>query len=274
MTESCNCQVSDPGDNNVSNNLWRIGAAINRPPGLPLGMPCSQFYLNGSLDWSFEPLPNWQFADWQRFFLHLPLNMNMASATRNPSANLFKMVKQVENKPGACVLHIGTNGTINTIAQRLNSLKLPASTLPSKCSLLLEPPAGDGNKIGRNWDQLRQLFAQLDPKNNIGLCLDTQHLFGAGMCSFKDAATVLELFEIASAIAPIGCIHLNDSKVPFGANVDLHEAIGAGYIWGQNKESLVKLLELAHERSIDLISETGNFQNDRMVCEQALINRS
>lgn len=249
--------------------IWRIGATISRPPALPSTMPCCQFCLG----WRFAPLPNWTFAPWQRFFLHLPVNLNMAGTTRNPTGSLLAMCKQVANKPGACVLHVGTNGTIDTIINRLNSLTLPRSTIPCGCALLLEPPAGDGSKLGANWDELQQIFAGLDKKNNIGLCLDTQHLFGAGMCSFENAATVDALFERAMSLAPIGCIHLNDSKVEFNSHVDRHESIGYGKIWKDRKESLVRLLQLAYQYDIDIVTETDTFAQDLEVCSQALAQR-
>lgn len=258
--------------------IWRIGPAIPRPPSIPQDLPCCQFYLAGNLGWQFPSLPQWQLPTGQRFFIHLPVNMNFASTTRDPSSSLVKMVQQVQGKPAACVLHIGTNGHINTIINRLNQIKLPQSTLP--CSLLLEPPAGDGSKLGGTWEELRHIFENLDKTNNIGLCLDTQHLFGAGMCNFESAAMVQQLFDFSSSLGKIGLIHLNDSLVQFNSKVDRHEALGRGHIWGltntqgldarDQKESLRQLLQICHANDIDVISETGDFHNDLQFCQCCL----
>lgn len=262
--------------------IWRIGPAISRPPSIPTDLPCCQFYLSDNIGWNFAPIPNWQLVDGQRFFIHLPVNMNFASTTRDPSSILVKMVKQVEGKPAACVLHVGTNGNIDTIINRLNQINLPQSTLPY--SLLLEPPAGDGNKLGANWTELRQIFEKLDKTNNIGLCLDTQHLFGAGMCSFESAAAVQNLFDYSSSLGRIGLIHLNDSLVTFNSKVDRHQSLGKGYIWGRafgngntqrldardQKESLKQLLQICYANDIDVISETGDFHNDFQFCQCCL----
>lgn len=257
--------------------IWRFGPCIGRPPSLPSHLPCCQFYLDGNLGWKFDPLPRWQVPVGQRFFIHLPVNMNFAAA-RDPSWSLASMVKQVEGQPAACVLHIGNNGSINTIANRLNKLKLPQSTLP--CSLLLEPPAGEGNKIGGTWAELRLLFEALDKTNNIGLCLDTQHLFGAGMCQFYSSDEVERLFDYSGGLAKIGLIHLNDSLVPFNSKVDRHQAVGQGHIWAdcqkdtvdgqRQQDSLARLLELAHQLDVDVVSETHDYHHDYQVCSHVL----
>jgi hypothetical protein len=258
--------------------IWRFGPSIQRPPSIPLNLPCCQFYLNDKVKWDFNPLPNWQLPEGQRFFIHLPVNMNPADITRDPSKALSKMLKQVEGKPAACVLHVGTNGSIDTIANRINKVKVPQSTLPY--TLLLEPPAGDGNKIGGTWEELRLLFEKLDKTNNIGLCLDTQHLYGAGMCNFESAAMVQNLFDYSSSLGRIGLIHLNDSLVPFNSKVDRHESLGRGHIWGltnsqrldakQQKESLAQLLTICHHKDIDVVSETSDFYSDTNFCQQCL----
>src|SRR6185436_6593847 len=64
------------------------------------------------------------------------------------------------------------------------------------------------------------------------VCLDTAHTFEAGHdISTKDGLdAVLEEFDRFVGLDRLAAIHANDSKSPFGSNLDRHENIGAGYL--------------------------------------------
>lgn len=260
---------SRPRPNNyVGKQVWRFGPCMSRPEVIPPEITTCQFYLGGNLNTNFRPLPRWRLQEHQRFFIHLPLNMNLATVARDQTRELQQMLDQIIDQPASCVLHTGTNGTIQTLATRLNSIQMPRSKLP--CSLLLEPPAGEGNKLGANWDELRRMFEMLDRTSNIGLCLDTQHMFGAGMCGFSSTDEVEKMLEFACTIGRIGLIHLNDSEVPFRACRDKHAVIGSGHIWSRDQSSLKRLLEMCRDADVDLVSETGGFGHEHAFCSSLL----
>jgi deoxyribonuclease-4 len=65
-----------------------------------------------------------------------------------------------------------------------------------------------------------------------GICLDTQHLFASGR-SYDTAGEVEAIVsELEERFGPqgVGCVHMNDSKVPLGSGRDRHENIGEGFI--------------------------------------------
>ena len=66
----------------------------------------------------------------------------------------------------------------------------------------------------------------------MGVCLDTQHLWASGVAfaTVEDADAVVAAFDATIGLSRLRCLHLNDSKVPFGANRDRHENIGQGTI--------------------------------------------
>ena len=102
----------------------------------------------------------------------------------------------------------------------------------SDCPLLLENTAGAGGTIGRSFEELARVMDAAGDDPRLGVCLDTQHAWAAGM-SFDtvDAAGGL-VAEIARTVGleRLACLHLNDSKVARGAGVDRHDNVGRGQI--------------------------------------------
>lgn len=209
------------------------------------------------------------------FYVHCPFVANLAKPDSSKSvAVLKKELTAVTGLPGACVLHIGKVGTIETVAQHINEIQaggfLPLSNHSRvPFHLLLEVAAGQGTELGRTWEELRHLYEGLD-STRVGLCVDTQHAFASGMCKFETHEDVVKLFDMANYIAPkgISMIHLNDSAKPFGSRVDRHAALRTGHIWSQSDDGLVALIDRAKEYGMDLISETDNPIGDTMLVQQ------
>ncbi len=65
-----------------------------------------------------------------------------------------------------------------------------------------------------------------------GVCLDTQHLWASGIpfATVEEADALVALIDATVGLGRLRCLHLNDSKVDFGANRDRHENIGDGTI--------------------------------------------
>ncbi len=100
------------------------------------------------------------------------------------------------------------------------------------CPLLLENAAGAGGTVGRTFEELRALLDRAGGDRRLGICLDTQHLFASGIdySSVQAADEVVRSIDRSVGLERLGCIHLNDSKVTFGANRDRHENLGDGEI--------------------------------------------
>lgn len=202
------------------------------------------------------------------FYIHCPLWCNLSIDADKDEKNTVAKSKgivgsqlaQIADLPAACVLHVGTGGTIENVADRINSMSFVEGKYPKfEKQLLLEVAAGQGGQLGDNWNDIHKLFEAVDKP--IGLCIDTQHIFGAGMTDWNGAESVVKLFDLAEENAKgIGLFHLNDSKVDFNSHVDRHASIGNGKIWYKNKESLKALLQRCEENDTNLVLETGGSQ--------------
>jgi deoxyribonuclease-4 len=100
--------------------------------------------------------------------------------------------------------------------------------------LVLENSAGSGDGLGTTAQELEAIFeaaaARGVPELALGLCLDTAHLWGAGM----DVATpegvdaVVAEVEARIGLRRLVMVHLNDSKAARGSRLDRHQHLGAG----------------------------------------------
>jgi deoxyribonuclease-4 len=109
------------------------------------------------------------------------------------------------------------------------------------CPILLENTAGAGNTVGRSFEELAAVIEAAGGDERLGLCLDTQHLWASGIPfgTTDQADALVALVSDLVGLERLRCLHLNDSKVAFGANRDRHENIGKGTI---GSESLASLL--------------------------------
>ena len=210
------------------------------------------------------------------FYVHCPFVANLAKSHQHHSfanAIVAQELGVVEGLPAACVLHVGKKGTLENVAQNINSLHLTGQLPRSHQAripyhLLLEVAAGQGTELGSSWEQLRKLYEGID-YSRIGFCLDTQHAFAAGMSDFSNHESVVKLFDEAGGIhtGGISLIHLNDSLVEFGRKVDRHAPLRQGHIWAQQDEGLRSLVMYAKEAGIDLVSETSDPGADQALVE-------
>jgi deoxyribonuclease-4 len=118
------------------------------------------------------------------------------------------------------------------LATVAESLRQAARGFPANgLQILLENTAGQGTALGANLEELAELVGTL-PELNLGICIDTAHLFAAGY----DIRTASGLEETLARIhacirlEKVKVIHLNDSKTRLGSRVDRHQHIGKGRI--------------------------------------------
>lgn len=165
------------------------------------------------------------------------------------------------------VLHPGSNKlvaedeAIRLIAEGLNDVFRLTPGAASK--VLLENTAGQGSTIGRNFNQLRNIIAQVERKDRLGVCLDTCHAFAAGF-DIRTKSGVEDLLagiENEAGLKNLMAIHLNDSKGGLGSKLDRHEHIGKGMIGLEAFRYLVnafphipKVIETEKEGDMDRVN--------------------
>ena len=96
-------------------------------------------------------------------------------------------------------------------------------------TVLLEGMAGKGSEIGGKFEELRAIIDGVG-KDNIGVCLDTCHMYDAGYDIVNDLDGVLAEFDRGVGLEKLCALHLNDSKNPFSSHKDRHECLGKGHL--------------------------------------------
>lgn len=122
----------------------------------------------------------------------------------------------------------GREQGVANIADRLSEIEVPDGT-----TLLLENTAGKGTTMGVEFAELDAMVEQSDHGyDDLGVCLDTCHLYAAGYDFTTDDGIeelVAELDETVG-VENVPYLHLNDSKHPLGSKKDEHEHVGEGEI--------------------------------------------
>jgi apurinic endonuclease APN1 len=134
--------------------------------------------------------------------------------------------------------------------------------------LLLEVSAGAGTQIGVSLAELADIITLFVNRvgnksrlmDRLGVCLDTQHMFSAGIDIRGEGGldTVLKYFAEHMDIGLIRLIHLNDSAVKLGARRDIHAGLGEGHLFGGpgGISILQNIVQNARKFRIPLILET------------------
>ncbi|MFW5956468.1 MAG: deoxyribonuclease IV [Halorhabdus sp.] len=119
----------------------------------------------------------------------------------------------------------GVEGGLDNAASALDELNVPDGV-----TLLVESDAGSGTKLGGEFEHLAGVLDRSE--QDLGICLDTAHLFSAGYdLSTPDAVgETVEAFDDVVGMDTLECIHLNDSKHACGTNKDEHAHLGEGAI--------------------------------------------
>ena len=94
-------------------------------------------------------------------------------------------------------------------------------------TVLLETMAGKGSEVGGRFEELKAILDAVG-SNNVGVCLDTCHVYDAGYDIVSDLDGVLQEFDRVVGLDRLCALHLNDSKNPFASHKDRHECLGKG----------------------------------------------
>ncbi len=133
------------------------------------------------------------------------------------------------------MVHAGTavDGDLPAALKRLSSSAAEiAREAPKGSTLAFELTAGAGRAIASLPSDVPRLLECADAIRDVGICLDTQHLWAAGYDWRAPEAADRLLDELARAgcLDSLRCVHLNDSKSAGGSRLDRHANLGEGSI--------------------------------------------
>lgn len=236
-------------------------AALRR--GEEMGAEVLQLFAQSSRQWRLPPREDEVFAAYceavsasqvvSATVCHAPYLINLISP--DPLTAERSYVSLVANLRAATdlgamglVLHPGSHrgvdaesATRRIAAKIVDVLDEAAAASGAVCDVLLENTAGAGGTVGRSFDELADIISEADYDKRIGVCIDTQHLWASGVryTTLAEADTVVGCLAATVGIARLRCLHLNDSKVPFGSNHDRHENLGKGTIGARPLRALL-----------------------------------
>lgn len=152
-------------------------------------------------------------------------------------------------------------------------------TFDKRVRLILETSTKSKNGNDVFWDiksfgllasRLKELLGERYD-TRIGFCIDTAHIFASGydIRTETDVREFLRLWDEHIGVQRITLIHLNDSKVGVGCCRDLHQQLGKGEIYSEDKDGLRFLLQWCRAAMVPVILETGgNIEQEMEVIQK------
>ncbi|MBE3575045.1 MAG: deoxyribonuclease IV [Firmicutes bacterium] len=169
---------------------------------------------------------------------HLPYTVNLAAP--NPETHAFAARILAEDWQRMALLgveylvvHPGSHGGAGADAG-IDRIVAAISTALEKTNgpemLLLETMAGQGSEVGGHLEELATILERLGNPPQVGVCLDSCHLFAAGhdLSTPEGVDRLLRELDRTVGLERVKASHLNDSKVELASRRDRHERIGQG----------------------------------------------
>lgn len=252
----------------TNNNLPRLGAHTSTSGGLinaivegkQIKADVLQIFSKNQKQWKGRDYKEGEVEEFHQaikesgirpVMIHTSYLINLASINEQTLSNsidaLIDEMKRCHTlKIPYLVLHPGSHLNageevgIRKIAQNLAKVVKKADA--NDVIILLETTAGQGTNLGYTFEQLRQMMDQSGVDKQLGVCLDTCHVFAAGY----DIRTVpawkktKQTFDNVIGLHKLKGIHLNDSQKDLGSKVDRHDRIGKGLLGIKPFEIILK----------------------------------
>lgn len=197
-----------------------------------------------------------------RLVAHAPYTMNLCSDKEDIREFAKNMLaddlQRMEYLPGNYYnfhpgSHVGQGKEqgIAFIAGALNAAMFPGM----QTTVLLETMAGKGSEIGNDFEDLASIIERTEQKEQLGVCIDTCHLWDGGHDISASLDAVLEEFDKVIGLKRLKAVHLNDSMNPFASHKDRHEKLGQGMI---GEETLRHIVTHPLLQNLPFILETPN----------------
>jgi deoxyribonuclease IV len=217
----------------------------------------------------------------QATFFHNVYLCNFASpnpAGWHASITITTHYLSLATKMGAlgAVTHVGSHkgaGMAEVLPRVVEGLRKTLEASSSDVYFLIENTAGGGGTIGRSLEEIQMITDELwKHHKNVGICIDTCHAFAAGIPVHTNEGleSFLREFDERFGLDALKCIHLNDTKLPFGSHRDRHANIGEGEM---GTDGLRPFLTHPKLRSVPFLLEVPGLENagpDRPNRERAL----
>ena len=236
--------------------MFRIGAHVSISGGVAnavaeeddLGGTCGQIFVGSPRTWAVSEMDPEDASEFQSatsdadigpWIVHGTYLINFATPKDDLAEKSIDCVQAELEATAALdipyyVFHPGahTGAGVETglenIGERISELDIPDGT-----TLLLENTAGKGTTLGKRMDHLERMVETSDyGYDDVGVCLDTCHLWAAGydFGTEDGMADLLGEVEDTVGLENVHYLHLNDSKHPLGSEKDEHEHVGEGEI--------------------------------------------
>ena len=152
----------------------------------------------------------------------------------------------------------GMDAGIGYISEALRKAMAPDYPV----TVLLETMAGKGSEVGGKFQEIRAIIDAVG-RADVGVCLDTCHVYDAGYDIVNDLDGVLAEFDRIIGLERLKALHVNDSKNPFESHKDRHACLGEGSLGLETFRTIVNHPVL---RGLPMILETPNelpgYQNE------------
>lgn len=95
---------------------------------------------------------------------------------------------------------------------------------------VIEITAGQGTNLGYSFEQIAQLIEHVKQRSQVGVCLDTCHMFASGydLRTREAYEDTMSRFQRILGFDLLMGMHLNDAKFSLGSKVDRHASLGKG----------------------------------------------
>lgn len=122
-------------------------------------------------------------------------------------------------------------------------------------TVLIETMSGKGSEVGSTFEQVAAMIKSAGTPDNLGVCLDTCHIYSAGYDIVQSPDAVLDEFDRIIGLQHLKAVHLNDSMTPFNSHKDRHECIGKGSL---GLDAILRIVNHPLLRDLPFILETPN----------------
>lgn len=180
-------------------------------------------------------------AGMEDFYIHTPYYINLSSTKNNIYYGSISVIREELERGSllgcrAAMTHLGSFGELTDeegIARVVRGLGKVLEGYDGQTKLLLEISAGAGRVVGDTFEELAAIIDdKVLRKHQLGICLDTCHLFASGyeINTEEGLNRTLERFDKLIGFGRLEVLHVNDSKGEMGSHLDRHENIGEGKI--------------------------------------------
>jgi len=265
--------------------MRRIGAHLSTAGGynngvdraIEIGANALQIFSGSPRTWKRKPIDKAELAAFQKYaishdvrplFVHALYLVNMVSdKTESVQKSKEVLIHELEFtsifQGAGLIVHAGSHQGRGWEAVKEGFFVLMKNILEEAAGespLLIENSAGQKGKLHSTLGEIRET---LDAVNSLrlGWCYDTCHGWAAGYSAVahndhaerKDLFATFEKYDLWDSLK---CIHVNDSRDPFGSGRDRHENIGEGTI---PSEELSAILNHPKLQNVPIITEVPGF---------------